>query len=112
MIVCLRTVTVPLEWRKRYGAWINEGRGVREAHGILAELVLEPRAPTTDEFVVLTVWPSHRVFGAWIVTTERAALTASDVHGAVDYRPIMRYEISAGYLNVPGLATHDPCPSY
>jgi hypothetical protein len=75
MIVCLRTVTVPTEWRERYLAWINEGRRV-------------------------------------IATTERSALTASDVHGAVDYRPIMRDEISAGYLNVPGLAAHDPSSSY
>jgi heme-degrading monooxygenase HmoA len=112
MIVCLRTVTVPPAWRERYVAWIYEGRRVREAHGILAELVLEPRAPTTDELVVLTVWPSHTVFDAWIATMERAALTASDVHRAVDYRPIMRYEISAGYLNMPGLAAHDPSPSY
>jgi hypothetical protein len=42
VIVCLRTVAVPPETRARYLAWIGEGRAVREAHGILAELVLEP----------------------------------------------------------------------
>src|SRR5207249_1868315 len=31
-------------------------------------------------------------------------LTASDVHRAVDYRPITRYEVVAGYTNLPGLA--------
>ena len=39
MIVCLRTVAVPAaDVRDRYLAWIAEGRAVREAHGILAEL--------------------------------------------------------------------------
>ena len=42
VIVCLRTVAVPPDERDRYLAWIAEGRAVREAHGILAELVLEP----------------------------------------------------------------------
>lgn len=40
MIVCLRTVNVPPETRAQYLAWIAEGRAVREAHGLLAELVL------------------------------------------------------------------------
>jgi hypothetical protein len=46
MIACLRTVGVPPEVRERYLAWISEGRAVREAHGILAELVLEHRPVT------------------------------------------------------------------
>ena len=105
MIVCLRTVAVPAEERPRYLDWIAEGRAVREAHGILAELVLEP-ANGEGDTVVMTVWPSHDMFDAWIATPERNALTASDVHRAVDYRPITRYEVAGGYLNIPGLAHH------
>ena len=103
MIICLRTVAVPDEERDRYLQWINEGRSIREAHGILAELVLEPTGGGSDT-VVITVWPSHEVFNAWIATPERDALTASAVHQAVDYRPITRYEVVGGYLNIPGLA--------
>jgi len=102
VIVCLRTVAVPPDVRERYLEWINEGRAVREAHGILAELVLEPSSGD-GETVVVTVWPSHEVFDAWIATPERDALTASGVHQAVTYRPITRYEIAGGYLNLPGL---------
>ena len=40
----------------------------------------------------------------------RDALTASDVHQAVTYRPITRYEVPGGYLNLPGLTLHDPNP--
>jgi heme-degrading monooxygenase HmoA len=107
MIACLRTVRVPDTERARYLAWINEGRAVREAHGILAELIFEPTS-TDGDTVVLTIWPSHEVFDAWIATPERSALTASPVHQAVDYRPITRYEVAGGYLNVDGLAAHDP----
>jgi hypothetical protein len=42
MIVCLRTVVVPPEWRERYLAWIADSRAVRQQHGILAELVCDP----------------------------------------------------------------------
>jgi hypothetical protein len=45
MIVCLRTVVVPPEWRDRYLAWIEDGREIRQQHGILAELVCEPADP-------------------------------------------------------------------
>lgn len=96
MIVCLRTVAVPAAERDRYLAWIAEGRTVREAHGILAEWVLEPASGDGDT-VVITVWPSHEVFDAWIATPERDALTASDVHQAVSYRPITRYHLAGGY---------------
>jgi heme-degrading monooxygenase HmoA len=109
MIVCLRTVLVPPEWRDRYLAWIAAGRQVRQQHGILAELVCEP-AGGTGETVVMTAWPSHAVFEAWIATPHRDALTASEVHQAVDYRPITRYDVAGGYLNLPGLTTHDPSP--
>jgi hypothetical protein len=56
------------------------------------------------------MWPSHEVFDAWIATPYRDALTASDVHQAVSYRPITRYEVTGGYLNLPGLLVHDPNP--
>lgn len=100
MIVCLRTVAVPPDLRSRYLAWIADGRTVREAHGLLAEWVLEPGE---GETVVVTVWPSHDVFDAWIATPERDALTASDVHHSVEYRPITRYDVVGGYT-APALA--------
>ncbi len=103
MIACLRTVGVPPGIRDRYLAWISEGRAIREAHGILAELVFEPSGGE-GETVVLTLWPSHEVFDAWIATPDRDRLTASDVHQAVSYQPITRYEVAGGYLNHPGLA--------
>lgn len=103
MIACLRTVVVPPAVRARYLAWIEEGRAVREAHGILAELVFEP-ASGEGETVVLTLWPSHEVFDAWIATPERDRLTASEVHQAVEYRPITRYDVAGGYRNLAGLA--------
>ncbi len=96
MIVCLRTVAVPAADRDRYLQWITDGRAVREAHGLLAEWVLEP-SDAEGETVVVTVWPSHEVFDAWIATPERDALTASDVHQAVEYRPITRYDAVGGY---------------
>jgi hypothetical protein len=110
VIACLRTVRVPDAERAGYLDWIAEGRGVREAHGILAELVLEPAAPDGDT-IVLTLWPSHDVLDAWIATPERDALTASDVHRSVDYHPITRHEIAGGYVNLAGLAAHDPAPT-
>jgi heme-degrading monooxygenase HmoA len=102
VIVCLRTVGVPEDVRERFLAWIHDGRAVRQAHGILAEWVLEPVSGDGDT-VVVTVWPSHEVFDAWTATPERDALTASEVHRAVEYRPIVRYDLAAGYLNLPGL---------
>jgi heme-degrading monooxygenase HmoA len=108
VIVCLRTVAVPPEVRDRYLAWIEDGRTIREAHGILAELVLDdPDVP--DELVVITIWPSHEVFDAWIATPERDALTNSEVHRSVEYRPLGRHEVLGGYLNLAGLTTaqHD-----
>ena len=71
MIVCLRTVAVPPEWRERYLAWIANGRVIRQQHGILAELVCEPEEPV-GETVVLTIWPSQEVFDAWIATPTAA----------------------------------------
>jgi heme-degrading monooxygenase HmoA len=110
MIVCLRTVAVPAEKRDDYLAWIRDCRAVREAHGILAELVVEP-ASGNGETVVITIWPNHEVFDAWIATPERDQLTASEMHQAVEYRPITRYDVAGGYLNLAGLADHDPINS-
>ena len=96
MIVCLRTVGVPADIRDRYLRWIDDGRAVREAHGLLAEWVLESSNGHGDT-VVVTVWLSHEVFDAWIATPERDTLTASEVHQAVDYRPITRYDVVGGF---------------
>ena len=98
MIVCLRTVGVPPQWRSRFLQWIADGRKIRKAHGIVAEWVLEPSAEP-GETVVITVWPSHEVFDAWITTPERDALTASEVHQAVDFGPITRYDFAGGYVD-------------
>jgi heme-degrading monooxygenase HmoA len=107
MIVCLRTVTVPAEKRDDYLAWIRDGRAIREANGILAELVLEPTSDDS-ETVVITIWPSHEVFDAWIATPERDQLTASEMHQAVEYRPITRYDVAGGYMNLAALTERDP----
>lgn len=107
MIVCLRTVEVPETEREGFLAWIAENRPLREAHGILAELVLEP-SEGTGETVVITAWPSHEVFDAWIATPDRDRLTASDTHQAVRYRPITRYDVAGGYLNLDALTKEQP----
>ena len=109
MIVCLRTVRVPPDVRERYLAWIAETREVREAHGIVAELVCEPSSDD-GETVVITLWPDHATFDAWIATADRGALTASEVHRAVDYRPITRYDVTGGYVNTLGLEQAEPVP--
>jgi hypothetical protein len=41
-------------------------------------------------------------------TPHRDALTNSEVHQAVTYRPITRYQVAGGYLSLPGLTAHDP----
>jgi hypothetical protein len=66
--------------------------------------------PAGGDVVVITVWPSHEVFDAWIATPQRDALTASDVHRAITYRPIIRYDVPGGYLNLPALALCDIKP--
>jgi len=47
---------------------------------------------------------------AALATPHRDALTNSEVHQAVSYRPITRYEVTGGYLNLPGLTACDPFP--
>jgi heme-degrading monooxygenase HmoA len=106
VILCLRTVQVPDEQRRRFLDWIAANRTVREEHGILFELVLEP-ADGESETIVVTGWPSHEVFEAWIATPERDRLTASAVHRAVDYRPLTRYDVVAGYVDVAALANEE-----
>ncbi len=103
MIFCLRTVGMPTDQRQRFLAWIEENRAVREHHGILLELVLEP-ASGEAETVVVTAWPSHEAFDAWIAMPERDRITASEVHRAVDFRPITRYDVVGGYVNIAALA--------
>jgi heme-degrading monooxygenase HmoA len=105
VIVCIRTVVVPDDVSVRFRRWIADGRAAREAHGLLAEWVLDP-TDDDGESVVITVWPSHEVFDAWIATPHRAALTASEVHQAVDYRPIVRYDLTGGYTNLSALVAH------
>jgi heme-degrading monooxygenase HmoA len=107
MIVCLRTVDVPAAAREDFLAWIEQNRQVREQHGILAELVLEPSGGA-GETVVVTAWPSHEVFDAWIATPDRDRLTASDTHRSVDYHPITRYEVAGGYVNLEALTKEQP----
>jgi heme-degrading monooxygenase HmoA len=68
---------------------------------------VEPTSRDGDT-VVITIWPSREVFDAWIATPERDQLTASEVHQAVEYRPITRYDVAGGYLNLAGLADYDP----
>ena len=79
------------------------GPGSARAHGILAEWVLEP-STSDGATVVVTVWPSDEVFDAWIATPERDALTASEVHGAVEYGPITRYDLVGGYTNIDAIS--------
>ncbi|MBW3627214.1 MAG: antibiotic biosynthesis monooxygenase [Actinobacteria bacterium] len=113
MILCLRTVRVPADQRRRFLEWIDENAELRRQHGILAELVLatSPRQnpaktlrPTDDgvadpeEVVVLTAWPDHDTFDAWIDTPDRDRLTASPTHQAVSFRPLVRYDVIGGYL--------------
>lgn len=103
MIVCLRSAGVPAPERARFQEWIQDNRRVRQDHGLLFELVLEPSSVGGDTLVI-AAWPSHEVFDAWIATPDRDGLTASDAHGGVDYRPITRYDVAGGHVNVAGLA--------
>jgi hypothetical protein len=119
MIVCWRTVDVPQDAHVGFLAWIEENRALREAHGILLELVLarsprqnpakalqpvEPDPGTADQLIVVTAWASHEAFDSWIDTPDRDWLTASNVHGSVRYGPITRYDGAGGYLNLDGLS--------
>lgn len=106
MIVCIRTVEIPAASRERYLAWIEENRQLRVEHGILMEVVAEPLGGD-GETVVITAWPSHEAFDAWIKTPDRDRLTGSDVHRSVGYRPITRYDVVGGYVDMEGLEKED-----
>jgi hypothetical protein len=120
MILCLRTVRVAPDQRQRLLAWIDENAELRRQHGILCELVLarssrQNPAKTLqpdgehdpEELVVITGWPNHDVFDAWIDTPDRDRLTASPTHEAVEFRPLTRYDVVGGYL-ADTFATSDP----
>ena len=113
---------VATAWMRRQAGSGRRCRGglrpLREDHGILFELVLErspkqnpaktlqrpePEPPPEDEALVLTAWASHEAFDAWIDTPDRDGLTDSDDHRAVQYRPLTRYDLVGGYLNLDGL---------
>lgn len=103
---------VPADQRQRFLAWIDENAALRRQHGILVELVLARAArqnpakalqpddhPTGDEeLIVVTAWPDHGTFDAWIDTPDRDRLTASPDHRAVEFRPLTRYDVIGGYL--------------
>jgi hypothetical protein len=119
MIICWRTVHVPQVERKRFTAWIEKNRRLREEHGILFEFVLQRsvwQSPAKTlqpsdlesgdeaDLVVVTAWASHEAFDAWIATPDRDRLTDSDVHRSVEYRPITRFDMVGGYTNLDGLS--------
>lgn len=112
MIVCWRTVRVPRSQRAAFIDWIDDNATVRREHGILFEYVLhtstrqnpaktlqpDTAAPIdVEELIVITAWPDHDTFDAWINTPDRDRLTASDVHTAVEFRPITRLDVIGGY---------------
>jgi quinol monooxygenase YgiN len=112
MIVCWRTVHVAHSERDAFIAWIDENAAVRREHGIVFEYVLQSstrqnpgktlRSETAttgddEELVVVTAWPDHDTFDAWINTPDRDRLTASAVHAAVEFRPITRLDVIGGY---------------
>jgi hypothetical protein len=110
VILCLRTVRVPAARRGQFLQWIDENADLRRQHGIACELVLarSPRqnpakafqpdeSQDDEELVVITGWPDHDTFDAWIETPDRDRLTASPTHEAVEFRPLTRYDVIGGY---------------
>ena len=47
---------------------------------------------------MITAWPDHDTFDAWINTRDRDRLTASPTHDAVEFRPLTQYDVIGGYL--------------
>lgn len=76
----------------------------RQRHGLLAEWVIEP-SDLSGDAIVITVWPSHEIFDLWIDTPDRDALTKSEVHQSVSYRPLRRYDLIDGYTNAEAFAS-------
>jgi antibiotic biosynthesis monooxygenase (ABM) superfamily enzyme len=120
VILCLRTVRVPADRRRQFLEWIDENADLRRRHGIACELVLarsprqnpakalRPDEPEDDEeLVVITGWPDHDTFDAWIETPDRDRLTASPTHEAVEFRPLTRYDVVGGY-GADALTAIDP----
>ena len=112
MILCWRTIRVPHSERERFIAWIDDNAALRREHGIVFEYVLhtstrQNQAKTLqpeitdpfddEELIVITAWPDHDIFDAWINTPDRDRLTASTVHASVDFRPITRLDVIGGY---------------
>jgi len=56
------------------------------------------------ETVVVTGWSSHDALDRWIDTPDRDHMTDSEMHRAVSFRPLTRFDVVGGYLNVDGLA--------
>jgi hypothetical protein len=104
MIMCLRTVDVPPAVRESYLAWIAEGRAVREAHGILAELVCEPSSPAGDT-VAVTIWPDPppSMPGSPPPNATPSPPRQSTRPSTTTRSP--RYQVVAGHLNRPALTT-------
>jgi heme-degrading monooxygenase HmoA len=67
----------------------------------------ETTTPVDDEdLVVVTGWPDHDTFDAWINTPDRDRLTASSVHAAVEFRPITRFDVIGGHSTDIGQLTN------
>jgi hypothetical protein len=122
MILCLRTVRVPADQQQQFLAWIDDNAGLRRQHGIVCELVLarsglqnpaktlQPDASGgPEELVVITGWPDHDTFDAWIATPDRDRLTASPTHQTVAFGPLTRYDVIGGY-GADTIALIDPTP--
>src|SRR5215210_5266478 len=122
MIVCWRTVRVPAGQLDAFVGWIDANGALRREHGILFELVLRtsPRQNPTkamragdvdvdddDVVVVVTGWPDHDTFDRWIDTPDRDRLTASAMHDAVEFRPLVRFDLVGGYV-ADSLMTNRP----
>lgn len=100
------------EQRRAFIEWIDHNGDVRRRHGIVFELVLGRSARQNpakalrpddvdlddEELIVVTAWPDHDTFDAWIDTPDRDRLTASPTHEAVEFRPITRYDVIGGYV--------------
>ena len=102
MIVCLRTVGVP-PGRDRYLAWINEAEPSAKPTASSPSSCSNPPAATATPWWSLS-GPPTRCSTPGSPRPSAGALTASDVHRAVDYGPITRFEVSGGYLDLAALA--------
>jgi len=87
---------------------IAHGRVGRAALvGILLSLAL---AGAGSQAAVASSNAGHLLWTG-IATPERDALTTSEVHRAVTYQPITRYDVPGGYLNLPALSAQDLNPN-